>query len=196
MSSRMSSMSEFPCVHSPLFTSKDKKHLRSSKELGGGLCGKGHFLGGFLFCCGLLCLNTNFAAVCWKGHDILHSFFITWELLQPLCKTNKRRCFKKRHLAGNAQPESSTCLWGQRYAFCKNFLTDNLWFLENKTGNWIKRRNIFKQYSSNDVCKKILKPPSSRVRQGHRQKCVGLVLWSPEMKRCVLFTWCHITTFG
>ena len=42
---------------------------------------------------------------------------------------------KKSHLAGNALPESSSGLWGQQYAFSKKFLTDNLWFLENKTGN-------------------------------------------------------------
>lgn len=71
---------------------RNTSDLAQSQEEG--CCGKGHFLGGFLFCCGMLCLHTNFSAVCWKEHHILHSFFITRELLQPLCKTNKGKCFK------------------------------------------------------------------------------------------------------
>lgn len=55
---------------------------------------KATFCVGSCFVAGLLCLHTNFSAVCWREHHILHSFFITWELLQPLCKTNKRKCFK------------------------------------------------------------------------------------------------------
>lgn len=47
------------------------------------------------FCFALLCFNINIAALCWNRARILHSFFITWELLQSLCKTNKGKTFQK-----------------------------------------------------------------------------------------------------